>query len=242
MDDTRIALVTGGNKGIGYEIARQLGAAGAVVVLGARDRQRGETAAAALRSGGLDAQWVRLDVTDPATIEAAAKWIEQAHGRLDVLVNNAGVALEWGVEPTALPVQQLRDTFETNVFGVVAVTNAMLPLLRRAPAARIVNMSSSLGSLARASDPSSDQYWVPLLAYNASKAALNRITLQYAAALRDTSIKVNAACPGFCATDLNGHRGHRTASQGAAIAVHLATVPDGGPSGGFFDDDGPVPW
>src|SRR5690606_9599180 len=135
----------------------------------------------------------RLHDTDTATMEAASKWIEQAHGRLYVLVNNTGVALEWGVEPTALPVQQLRDTFETNVFGVVAVTNAMLPLLRRAPAARIVNMSSSLGSLARASDPSSDQYWVPLLAYNASKAALNRITLQYAAALRDTSIKVNAA-------------------------------------------------
>ena len=136
----------------------------------------------------------------------------------------------------------LRSTFETNVFGVVAVTNAMLPLLRRAPAARIVNMSSSLGSLARSSDPTSDQHHVPLLAYNSSKAALNRITVQYAAVLEGTPIKVNSACPGFCATDMNGHRGYRTPAQGAAIVVRLATLPPDGPTGGFFEDDGQVPW
>jgi Dehydrogenases with different specificities (related to short-chain alcohol dehydrogenases) len=242
MEDTRIALVTGGNKGIGYEIARQLGTAGAVVLLGARDAGRGEAAAAALRAEGLTVRPVRLDVTDEPTIEAAATWLEREYGRLDVLVNNAGTVQEWGVEPTKLPISLLRSTYETNVFGVVAVTNAMLPLLRRSPAARIVNMSSSLGSLARSSDPNSDQHHVPLLAYNSSKAALNRITVQYAAVLRDTPIKVNAACPGFCATDLNGHRGRRTPAQGAAIAVRLATLPPDGPTGGFFEDDGPVPW
>jgi Dehydrogenases with different specificities (related to short-chain alcohol dehydrogenases) len=242
MNDAKIALVTGGNKGIGYEIARQLGTTGATVLLGARDAGRGEAAAAALRAEGLTVRPVRLDVTDEATIEAAATWIEREYGRLDVLVNNAGTVQEWGMDPTKLPIPLLRSTYETNVFGVVAVTNAMLPLLRRAPAARIVNMSSSLGSLARSSDPNSDQHGVPLLAYNSSKAAVNRITVQYAAALRDTPIKVNAACPGFCATDMNGHRGHRTPAQGAAIAVRLATLPPDGPTGGFFEDDGPVPW
>ena len=193
------------------------------MLLGARDPGRGEAAAVTLRAEGLTVRPVRLDVTDPATIEAAATWIEQEYGRLDVLVNNAGTVQEWGLDPTTLPVAVLWSTYETNVFGVVAVTNAMLPLLRRAPAARIVNMSSSLGSLARSSDPGSDQYGVPLLAYNSSKAALNRITVQYASALRDTPIKVNAACPGFCATDMNGHRARRTPAQGAAIAVRLAT-------------------
>ena len=242
MDDARIALVTGGNKGIGYEIVRQLGAGGATVLLGARDPGRGEAAAAKLQAEGLAVRPVQLDVTDPATVEAAARFIEQEYGRLDVLVNNAGTVHEWGVNPTELPLEALRSTFETNVFGVVTVTNTMLPLLRRAPAARIVNMSSSLGSLTRASDPNSAQYLVPLLAYNSSKAALNRITVQYATALRDTPIKVNAACPGFCATDMNGYRGHRTPAQGAAIAVRLATLPPDGPTGGFFEDDGPVPW
>jgi NAD(P)-dependent dehydrogenase (short-subunit alcohol dehydrogenase family) len=239
MTDTSIALVTGANKGIGYEIARQLGAAGATVLLGARDAGRGEAAAAALRAEGAAAQWVRLDVTDPATIEAAAKQIDAEYGRLDVLVNNAGIAVEWGVAPTEVPVQKLRETYETNVFAVVGVTNALLPLLRRSAAGRIVNMSSTLGSLTRAGAVSE----VPvIMGYNSSKTALNALTVQYASALRDTSIKVNAGCPGYCATDLNGHAGHRSAARGAAIAVRLATLPADGPSGGFFEDDGPIPW
>lgn len=243
MTDTTIALVTGGNKGIGYEIARQLGAAGATVLLGTRDPGRGEAAAAALRAEAAAADWVRLDVTDPATIESTAKRIDGEYGRLDVLVNNAGIAVEWGVEPTEVPVQKLRDTYETNLFGAVAVTNAMLPLLRRSAAGRIVNVSSGLGSLALAADPGTPPAQRPvILGYNSSKAALNSVTVMYASLLRDGPIKVNAANPGYCATDLNHHSGHRTAAQGAAIAVRLATLPADGPSGGFFEDEGPVPW
>lgn len=242
MNYTTIALVTGANKGIGYETARQLGAEGVTVLLGARDPGRGEAAAAALRAEGATVEPVRLDVTDPATIEAVAKWVEERYGRLDVLVNNAGIVVEWGDGPAELPLAKLRQTYETNVFGVVAVTNAMLPLLRRSPAPRIVNVSSSLGSLTLAGTPGSPHAQRPLLAYNSSKSALNGVTLQYANALRDTSIKVNAANPGYCATDLNGHSGHLTAAQGAAVAVRLARLPADGPTGGFFEDGGPVPW
>jgi NAD(P)-dependent dehydrogenase (short-subunit alcohol dehydrogenase family) len=233
MTDMTVALVTGANKGIGYETARLLGHRGATVLLAARDPGRGQAAASAL-----GATWVRLDVTDPASIEAAAKWIDESYGRLDVLVNNAGIAVDFGVAPDRLPPELLRQTYEVNVFGTAAVTNAMLPLLRRSAAGRIVNMSSSLGSLTRASIPDMPV----LLSYNSSKAALNALTVQYANLLRDTAIKVNSGCPGFCATDLNGHSGHRTAAQGAAIALRLATLPDDGPTGGFFEDDGPVPW
>jgi NAD(P)-dependent dehydrogenase (short-subunit alcohol dehydrogenase family) len=240
MSLTTTALITGGNKGIGYEIARQLGAQGATVLLGVRDLPRGRAAATELRAEGVTVEAVRLDVTDAATIEAAAKWVDQEHGRLDVLVNNAGIAIEWGEQPDGLPLDKLRQTYETNLFGVVAVINAMLPLLRRSPAPRIVNLSSELGSLARISDP--DTPYPPILAYNSSKAALNMATVVYANALRDTPVKVNTVNPGYCATDLNGHSGYRTAAQGAAIAVRMATLPNDGPSGGFFEDDGPVPW
>jgi len=233
MNDTTIALITGANKGIGYETARLLGERGATVLVGARDPGRGQEAAS-----GLGATWVRLDATDPATIEAAAKWIAESYGRLDVLVNNAGVALEWDETPETLSLARLRQTFEVNVFGVVAVTNAMLPLLHRSDAGRIVNLSSSIGSLARASTSEMPVF----LAYNSSKTALNSLTVQYAKLLRNTGIKVNAGCPGYCATDLNGHSGYRSAAEGAAIAVRLATLPDDGPTGGFFDDDGPIPW
>jgi NAD(P)-dependent dehydrogenase (short-subunit alcohol dehydrogenase family) len=237
-----IALVTGANKGIGYETARQLGVAGATVLLGARDPERGQAAAAALRADGITAEWVRLDVTDQAAIEAAAKWIEEEYGRLDVLVNNAGIVVEWDEQPDRLPMAKLRATYEVNVFGVVAVTNAMLPLLRRSAAGRIVNVSSELGSLARTSDPDSPYSEIRLLAYNSSKTALNALTVQYANALRDTPIKVNATNPGYCATDMNGHSGHRTAAAGAASGVRLARLPGDGPSGGFFEDGGLIPW
>jgi NAD(P)-dependent dehydrogenase (short-subunit alcohol dehydrogenase family) len=233
----KIALVTGANKGIGYEIARQLGAAGATVLLGARDPGRGQAAAAALQ-----ARWVRLDVTDPASVEAAAKWVEREYGRLDVLVNNAGIVVEWDERPDRLPLQKLRETYEVNVFGVVSVTNAMLPLLRRSAAGRIVNLGSTVGSLARASDPDRPESGLALLAYNSSKTALSSLTVQYANLLRDTPIKVNAGCPGYCATDMNGRSGPRSAAQGAAVAFRLATLPGDGPTGGFFEDDGPIPW
>ncbi|MFN8075097.1 MAG: SDR family oxidoreductase [Kineosporiaceae bacterium] len=239
---TRIALVTGATKGIGFEIARQLGAAGVTVLVGARDADRGEHAVAQLAAGGADAAAVRLDVTDAASVAAAAAWIDERYGRLDALVNNAGIALEAPGPASGTSVDVLRATYETNVFGVVAVTNAMLPLLRRAPAARIVNVSSGLGSLTQTTGP--DAVWsrYPLLAYASSKTAVNALTVQYANELRGTPIKVNSADPGYCATDLNRHSGPRTAAQGAAVSVRLALLPDDGPTGEFHDDDGPVPW
>lgn len=230
--------MTGANKGIGYEIARQLGAIGDIeVLLAARDPQRGRAAAESL-----GAVAVPLDVTDAASVAAAAKWIDQEYGRLDILVNNAGILLERGEAPSATSLDLMRQTYETNVFGVVAVTNAMLPLLRRAPAARIVNMSSGLGSLTLCTTPGHRYYERALLAYNSSKSALNAVTVAYATELRNTPIKVNAADPGYCATDLNGHSGPRTPAQGAVAAVRLATLDADGPTGQFYDEDGVVPW
>lgn len=186
---------------------------------------------------------MRVDVTDPGSAQAAAKWIEQEYGALDILVNNAGIAVwQEDASPSATSADVLRQVYEVNVFGVMTVTNAMLPLLRRAPAGRIVNMSSELGSIAMAIDPESPFWPLNLVAYNSSKAALNMITVSYAKELWHTPIKVNAANPGYCATDLNGHTGFRTAEQGAAIAVRLATLDDDGPSGAYLQDEGTLPW
>ena len=237
----KIALITGANKGIGKEIARQLGALGMTVLIGARDAQRGEEAAAELKANGVDAHAIVLDVTNPATIDAAAAKIESEYGRLDVLVNNAGIALDRGPS-TALELADLRRTYETNVFGVFSVTKAFVPLLQKSEAGRIVNMSSGLGSLTQNSDPNWEQAGVKPLAYNSSKAALNMLTVIFAAELKDTPIKVNAADPGYTATDLNQHSGPRTIEQAAVVAVRLATLPADGPTGGFFDENGAVPW
>ncbi|MFC0526555.1 SDR family oxidoreductase [Phytohabitans kaempferiae] len=242
VSDVRIALVTGANKGIGYEIARGLGQTGATVLVGARDVERGAAAAEKLVADGLVAVPLQLDVTDPLSVIAAAAWVERAYGRLDILVNNAGVLLERGQAASRTPVELLERTYATNVYGVVAVTNALLPLLREAPAARIVNVSSRLGSMALTSDPDGPYPEALMLAYNSSKGALNSITITYANELRQTPIKVNAADPGYCATDMNGHEGPRTAAQGAIAAVRLATLPADGPTAGFFDDEGPLPW
>jgi len=185
---------------------------------------------------------VGLDVTSAASVAKVAAFVEASYGRLDVLVNNAGILLERGAPPSGTPIELLRETYETNVLGVVTVTNALLPLVRAAAAGRIVNLSSGLGSLALQSDPSHVYAQNPLLAYNSSKSALNAITLAYANELRATPIKVNAADPGYCATDLNGHSGPRTPAQGARAAVHLATLPADGATGTFVDEEGPVPW
>jgi NAD(P)-dependent dehydrogenase (short-subunit alcohol dehydrogenase family) len=243
MSEQRIALVTGANKGIGYEIAAGLGTLGWTVGVGARDEARRETAVAKLRAAGVEAFGVPLDVTDDAGVTAAAELIEQRAGRLDVLVNNAGVTGGGPQEPTRVDPALMRLVVETNVIGVIRVTNAMLPLLRRSAAPRIVNMSSGVGSLTRQSATSDELVTGPVAAaYSPSKTFLNAVTVQYAKELRDTGILINAACPGFVATDLNGFRGVRTPEQGAAIALRLATLPDDGPSGGFFEDAGVVPW
>ena len=241
MVDNKVALITGANKGIGKEIARQLGALGMTVLIGARDAGRGEEAAAELTAGGAEAHAVVLDVTDQESINAAAAQVERDYGKVDVLVNNAGIALDTG-PASAADLDMMRRTYETNVFGVFAVTKAFLPLLKQAEAGRIVNMSSGLGSLTLNSDPDWNFAGVKPLAYNSSKAALNMITIILAAELQGTSIKVNAANPGYVATDLNRHQGNRTVAQGATVAVHLATLPADGPTGGFFEDDGVIPW
>jgi NAD(P)-dependent dehydrogenase (short-subunit alcohol dehydrogenase family) len=238
----RIALVTGANKGIGYQTARQLASQGMTVLLGARDEQRGKEAAAKLRAEGLDVQFLHLDVNDKSTHEAARGFIGDKFGRLDILVNNAGIALEATQKPSEVDLQTLRKTFDTNFFGVIAVTQTLLPLIRRSGAGRIVNVSSGLGSLTLHSDPAWEFYPVKLLAYNASKTALNAFTVMLAHELKDTGIKVNSADPGFTATDLNGHRGYKTVEQGALVITQLATLPADGATGSYFDDQGVLPW
>ncbi|MFR9780813.1 SDR family oxidoreductase [Micromonospora sp. MS34] len=229
---TTIALITGANKGIGLATARQLGGRGMTVLLGARDETRGRTAERALRADGLDVRFVPLDVTDEKSVAAAAELVEREYGRLDVLVNNAGIVRADGPgRPSGTTLATLREVYETNVFGVVAVTNALLPLLHRAPAARIVNVSSEVGSIAVMTDPQGALFELTSVPYPSSKAALNMVTAMYAKELRDTPIKVNAANPGYCATDLNHHSGFRTPEQGAEVSVQLATLPADGPSG-----------
>ncbi|MCW2884121.1 MAG: hypothetical protein QOE54_5538 [Streptosporangiaceae bacterium] len=243
MSEQTIALVTGANKGIGYEIAVGLGALGWNVGVGARDAERREAAVEKLRAAGVDAFGVPLDVTDDASVAAAAELVEERAGRLDVLVNNAGVTGGMPQEPTTADLAAVRRAVETNVIGVIRVTNAMLPLLRRSASPRIVNMSSTVGSLTRQTNSAGEDATGPLsVAYAPSKTFLNAVTIQYAKELRDTNILINAACPGYTATDLNGFRGVRTPEQGAAIAIRLATLPDDGPTGGFFEDAGVVPW
>ena len=241
MSERTIALVTGANKGIGHEIAAGLGALGWGVGVGARDDQRRQAAVDRLRAAGVDAFGVPLDVTDDANATAAARLIEERAGRLDVLVNNAAISGGMAQEPTRVDPATIRAVVETNVIGVIRVTNAMLPLLRRSASPRIVNMSSSVGSLALQTTPGAETGPIAV-AYAPSKTFLNAVTVQYARELHDTNILINAACPGYTATDLNGFRGVRTPEQGAAIAIRLATLPDDGPTGGFFDDAGAVPW
>ncbi|GAA1526761.1 SDR family oxidoreductase [Kribbella lupini] len=238
VNTTKTALVTGANKGIGFAVARGLGAIGFTVAVGARDETRRNQAVDQLKAEGIDAFGVALDVTSDESVATAAATIEQTAGRLDVLVNNAGIAgrTDGGAQdPTTLDLDVLRTVLDTNVFGVVRVTNAMLPLLRRAESPRIVNLSSNMGSLTLQTGP-------VLAAYAPSKSMLNSITVQYARSLADTNVIVNAACPGYVATDFTGFNAPRTAEQGAAIVVRLATLPDDGPRGGFFDDEGTVPW
>jgi NAD(P)-dependent dehydrogenase (short-subunit alcohol dehydrogenase family) len=236
-----IALISGANKGIGFEIARGLGAKNIKVLMGARDAARGQAAVDKLTAEGADARFVQLDVTDQATIQRAAEWIEKEFGRLDILVNNAGIG-DMGAKPSGANLARVREVYETNLFGPMAMTQAMLPLLRKSKHGRIVNVSSGLGSLTLSNQPGSPVSQMSILGYNTSKTALNSMTVQFANELRDTPIKVNAICPGYCATDLNGHSGPRTAAQGAIAAIEYATIGADGPTGGYFDEDGPMPW
>jgi len=238
----KIALITGANKGIGYEVARQLGEHGITVLVGARNPELGETAAAKLREGGTDAQFLQLDVTQPDTVKAAAETIRSKYGRLDILVNNAGIADRGDGPPSVVDPEAVRRVLDVNFFGVLAVTQAMLPLLKAAPAGRIVMVSSGLGSLTWNGDPNWAFAAVKRMGYNGSKALLNMLTVQLAWELRDTKIKVNTVNPGYTATDLNGNTGHQSLAEGAAETVRQSLVEDSAPSGGFFETGGVVPW
>ncbi|MEU6753153.1 SDR family oxidoreductase [Spirillospora sp. NPDC046719] len=238
------ALVTGANRGLGKETARRLARRGMTVLLGSRDPARGGEAARDLAPDG-DVRPLRLDVADPPCVAAAAARIEDEHGRLDVLVNNAGLMVE--ALATEMTAADMRRAYEVNVFGAVTVLNAMLPLLRRSEAPRVVNVSSTTASLTLTgggADFGGDAHL--RLAYSSSKAALNMLTVQYAAAFAAdpglAHIKINSATPGYVATDMSAHRGTRTVEEGSRIIVDLATLPADGPTGGFFREQGPVPW
>ncbi|HVX46785.1 MAG TPA: SDR family NAD(P)-dependent oxidoreductase [Mycobacteriales bacterium] len=229
-------LITGANKGLGRETARRLVAAGHTVYIGSRDAEKGRLAAA-----DLGARSVQLDVTDDASVDAAAKAI----GSLDVLVNNAGIQVEMAEDGSVtgaadLTAEMMQETFQTNVFGMVRVLHAFLPLLQRSKSPVVVNVSSNLASLTRASDPDSRVYGYPGVAYPASKSAVNMVTVQYAKAF--PSIRINAVEPGFTKTDLNSNTGLQSVEEGAEIIVRMAQVDSDGPTGGYFDAHGPIPW
>lgn len=240
---TTIALITGGNKGIGFEVARQLGAKNFHVIIGARDGGKGSVAAVTLQDLGLSASSIVLDVTSEDSVASAATAIEREFGRLDVLVNNAGIAVDHHTPPDQVTRAQLLETYETNVFGVVTVTNAMLPLLRKSQSGRIINQSAELGSVTLTGRMQPPMLFVNWLAYNSSKAALNAVTVEYAKALRETPIRVNAVSPGRVSSDLNNHAaGGKTTAQGAEVAVHVATLPPDSPTGRFWNETGQIAW
>ena len=240
----RIALVTGANKGLGFEMARQLGQAGVSVLLAARDPQKGEAAAAKLRGEGLDAQFLKLDVTDNGDRAAASAFLQEKFGRLDILINNAGVAAEalGSGRASTTTEDAIRRTFDTNFFAPVALTQALLPLLKKSAAGRIVNMSSILGSQTLHADAKSPIYDFKSLSYDASKAALNSFTIHLAYELKDTTIKVNSAHPGWVKTDMGTDAAPMEIPEGAKTGVALALLGDDGPTGGFFHLGKTVPW
>ena len=242
MVTNSVALVTGANKGIGLEVSRQLARLGYTVWLGARDAQRGLAAAEALRATGLDVRALLLDVTSDESVMSAAERVGAECGRLDALINNAGVALEGSTEPSKVALATIRATFEVNLFGCVRVTQALLPLLKRSSAPRIVMVSSDMGSHANRTDPNFPYLELNPVGYISSKAALNAVTIAFANELKNEPFKVNAANPGFTATDLNGHRGVRSVEQGAGPIVKLATLEEAGPTATFLGVDGPEPW
>jgi len=245
-ENKRVALITGANRGLGLEIARQLGVQAITVVLGARNLSKGESAAEVLRKEGIDAFAVQLDVTNSGDIEALPTFFRERFGQLDILVNNAGINLEWGPsdrpmpKPSEIDLEMLHKIYDANLFGAIAVTQTLLPLIRLSPAGRIVNQSSILGSLTLQSSPHCDFFKV--LGYASSKTALNAFTVFLANELKETKIKVNSAHPGWVKTDLGTNAAPVTIEEGAKTAVWLATLPEDGPTGGFFHLERSIPW
>lgn len=245
MEDTRVALVTGANKGLGFETSRQLGRMGLMVLMAARNEARGEAAARRLMEEGVKAEFILLDVTDPDHIRQAGRVITERFGRLDVLVNNAGMAHPdepiFANSVATVSPAVLRKTFDVNFFGLVELTQTLLPLIQQSGAGRIVNVSSVLGSLTIQSYEGPMASVKPF-AYDASKAAVNLFTVHLAAALRGTQVKVNSAHPGWVRTDLGGEQAPLSVEEGAETIVRLATLGPGGPSGGFFHLEEELPW
>ena len=250
MQHNSVALVTGANKGIGLQIAKELAAHGITVLVGSRELERGEVAAKQI---GKYAHAIQLDVTNQASIVAAAERIRNEFGQLDILVNNAAIShagnpgtplddIGKSSRASVASLDDVRTVFETNVFGVLALTQALLPLLRDAPQGRIVNVSSGAGSLTSNANPANSHRQMFGVVYSASKTALNAITLSFAIELEATNIKVNAACPGFTATDLNNFEGTQTVEQAAREPVRLALLGADGPTGTFSSASGPMPW
>jgi NAD(P)-dependent dehydrogenase (short-subunit alcohol dehydrogenase family) len=246
----KVAFITGANRGLGLETARELGKQGIVVVLGSRDSKKGGAAAAKLRDEGITAESLGFDVTRSPDHQKAYDYFAKKYGRLDILVNNAGVLKENQISPTgrasnptsAVSPEILRETFETNFFAPVALTQKLLPLINKAPAGRIVNVSSILSSLTLHSDPNSPIYAFKTFAYDASKAALNAFTVHLAYEVRDNKIKVNSAHPGWAKTEMGGPNAPMEPSEGGKTSAQLATLPDDGPSGGFFHLGKSLPW
>ena len=244
----KIAFITGGNRGLGFQTALDLKDAGVKVVIGSRDLAQGENAVEKLRAAGVDADVLQFDITKAVDAQAAYDYFNTRYGRLDILVNNAGIAagIFPGVGPehsaAEVPAEVLHKIFETNFFAQVALTNALLPLIRKSEAGRIVNLSSILGSLTLHADPKSPLYHAKSFAYDASKTALNAYTIHLAYELRDTKIKVNSAHPGWVKTDMGGPQATMELSEGGKTSAALATLPEDGPSGGYFHMGQPLPW
>lgn len=243
--EKQVALITGANKGIGLETARQLGKQGIVVVVGARDTAKAEQAAKTLQAEGVDARAFKLDVTNASDRDAVVKFLDEQFGKLDILINNAGIMIEgeWDTNDTStIAPKILQQTFDTNFFGPVLLTQELLPLLRKAPAARIVNLTSILGSLVLHSDPKSTIYNRKAFGYDVTKTALNAFTIHLAHELRDTKIKVNSAHPGWVKTKLGGDAAPMDVVEGAKTSVELATLPADGPTGAYIHRGKALPW
>jgi NAD(P)-dependent dehydrogenase (short-subunit alcohol dehydrogenase family) len=247
MSSQKIAFITGGNRGIGFETAKQLGEKKVKVIIGARDLEKGQKAAQQLSRQGIEAQVIKFDASNLQDHQAAYDYFEKNFGRLDILINNAGVMIDpvdskGAANTLTLPIEKLRQTFEANFFGPFALTQKLIPLLKKSEAGRIVNLSSILGSLTLHADPNSPIYPMKHFAYDSSKTALNALTVNLAYELRDTKIKVNSAHPGWVKTDMGGPAAPMELADGAKTSVQLALLPENGPTGGYFHMNDKLPW
>lgn len=245
-ENKKVALVTGANKGIGFATAQKLAEHGITVLLGSRDEANGKASAEKLQQLGLDVHYISIDMEERETFSIAAEYIERVYGKLDILINNAGIQIEsevWQTNTTeSVPMEVLRKTFEVNFFGMVDLTQQMIPLLMKSEAGRIVNLTSILASLQYHATPGSNTYNTKTFAYNTSKTAVNSFTIHLAHALKDTQIKVNAAHPGWVKTEMGGKGAYLSLEEGASTSVYLALIGDEGPNGSYMHNNTILPW